>query len=70
MANLLGQLEAGDFRNGLRAAIEEDPGVHVHWYGKLEAKPGRKMGHLNVAGGTELVARARAARERFYRAWR
>ena len=23
------------------------PGVHLHLYGKAEAKPGRKMGHYN-----------------------
>ena len=45
MANLLGQEGAGDFRTGLTAALE-DPRVHVHWYGKAEAKPGRKMGHV------------------------
>ncbi len=28
------------------------PGTHLHLYGKLDAKPGRKMGHLNVTGTT------------------
>jgi len=26
------------------------PGTHLHLYGKLDAKPGRKMGHLNITG--------------------
>ena len=69
MANLLGQEGAGDFRYGLRAAIQGDPGVHVHWYGKAEARPGRKMGHINAVG-LDCKARAVAARERFYVAWR
>jgi 5-(carboxyamino)imidazole ribonucleotide synthase len=68
MANLLGQDGAKDFRCGVRAALE-DPGVHVHWYGKAESRPGRKMGHLNVLGAN-AVERAEAARERFYSAWR
>ncbi len=68
MANLLGQAGAGDFRFGLAAALE-DPGVHGHWFGKAESKPGRKMGHLNVTGGENLVERARLARDRFYSAW-
>jgi len=68
MANLLGQPGAADFRNGLQAALD-DPGAHVHWYGKVESKPGRKMGHLNVSGGENIVERAKAARERFYTAW-
>jgi 5-(carboxyamino)imidazole ribonucleotide synthase len=66
MANLLGQEGAGDWRNGLRAAVEGDPEVRVHWYGKTESRPGRKMGHLNVTG-EDCVGRAKAARERFYR---
>jgi 5-(carboxyamino)imidazole ribonucleotide synthase len=68
MANLLGQPDAGDFRTALRAALAT-PGVHVHWYGKAEAKPGRKMGHLNAVGDN-AVARAIAARESFYETWR
>jgi 5-(carboxyamino)imidazole ribonucleotide synthase len=67
MANLLGQKNATDWRLGLAAALE-DPAVRVHWYGKAEAKPGRKMGHLNVCG-SDAVNRAKAARQRFYAAW-
>ena len=26
------------------------PGQFLHWYGKQEAKPGRKMGHINFIG--------------------
>ena len=67
MANLLGQEGAGDFRRGLAAALEV-PGVHVHWYGKAEAKRGRKMGHLNAVG-EGCVDRAVQARDAFYAAW-
>ena len=28
------------------------PGIHLHLYGKLDARPGRKMGHLTVTGGS------------------
>ena len=41
------------------------PGTHLHLYGKTEARPGRKMGHLTVTGKTvpELEATAlKAAR--------
>ena len=68
MANLLGQPGAGDFREGARAAIQGDPSVFVHWYGKTEAREGRKMGHINAVGD-ECVARAKEARRRFYEAW-
>ncbi|HTQ09396.1 MAG TPA: ATP-grasp domain-containing protein [Fimbriimonadaceae bacterium] len=68
MANLLGQPTAGDFRQGIYAAVENDPAIRVHWYGKVESRPGRKMGHLNAVG-EDCLQRAKAARERFYQAW-
>ncbi len=68
MANLLGQQGAGDYQNGLRAAIKGDPAVFVHWYGKADPRPGRKMGHINAVG-PDCRARAIAARDRFYAAW-
>jgi 5-(carboxyamino)imidazole ribonucleotide synthase len=67
MANLLGQPGAGDFRDGLRAALTANPKAKVHWYGKASSKPGRKMGHLNLPGGTQ--DEARAARAAFYAGW-
>ncbi|MFM2035094.1 MAG: hypothetical protein RL459_359 [Pseudomonadota bacterium] len=36
------------------------PGTHLHLYGKLDAKRGRKMGHLNVTGSTPAQVRATA----------
>ncbi|MBL8086634.1 MAG: ATP-grasp domain-containing protein [Chthonomonas sp.] len=68
MANLLGQLDARDWRSGLQAALEHDPGVAVHWYGKLKSSPGRKMGHIN-ATGPDALARVKSARDAFYAAW-
>ncbi len=38
------------------------PGVHLHLYGKLSARPGRKMGHLTVTGETLEQVRETAAR--------
>jgi 5-(carboxyamino)imidazole ribonucleotide synthase len=58
----------GDFQTGIEAALMAEPNAHFHWYGKSEAKPGRKMGHLNVRGDRD-GKRAAAAREAFYRAW-
>lgn len=69
MANLFGIEGAGDWRRGLVAALEADPGIRFHWYGKEEARPGRKMGHIN-ATSLDPVARAVAARDRFYQAWK
>ena len=45
MINLLGDLWAGGEPKW--AAALAIPGVRLHLYGKKEARPGRKMGHLN-----------------------
>jgi len=68
MLNLLGDLwfVAGD------RPIEPDwarvlaqAGVHLHLYGKTDARRGRKMGHLTVTGASpaavEAVARSAAS---------
>lgn len=63
MANLLGDLwQDGEPRWDRALAM---PGVFLHLYGKAEARPGRKMGHLTTIGDTaeDATALARAARE-------
>lgn len=62
MANLLGELWAGGEPRWERALGLAD--VKLHLYGKAEARPGRKMGHLTALGTTaaEAVARVSAAR--------
>jgi 5-(carboxyamino)imidazole ribonucleotide synthase len=42
------------------AAVLALPGTHLHLYGKLSARPGRKMGHLTVTGASVDAARATA----------
>jgi 5-(carboxyamino)imidazole ribonucleotide synthase len=56
MANLLGDL----WHKGLPdwAAALAQPGIKLHLYGKLEARPGRKMGHLTATGATPLESEA------------
>jgi 5-(carboxyamino)imidazole ribonucleotide synthase len=60
MLNLLGEvwLADGAPRDPPWAAVLALPGTHLHLYGKLEARPGRKMGHLNVTAATPQQARA------------
>jgi 5-(carboxyamino)imidazole ribonucleotide synthase len=48
MINLLGDLWA-DGEPRWEEALRR-PGVRLHLYGKAEARPGRKMGHLNCLG--------------------
>ena len=38
------------------------PGTHLHLYGKLQPKAGRKMGHLNITGASAEAVRAVALR--------
>ena len=68
MANLLGDLWAGSEPNW--AAALALPDVSLHLYGKAEARPGRKMGHLTALADTPdaAAARVRAAREALFRA--
>ena len=57
MANLLGELWAsGEPRWESACAV---PGVALHLYGKKEARPGRKMGHLTALAATPDEARRR-----------
>ncbi len=58
MVNLLGDRWAGGEPDWAIALA--DPAAHLHLYGKREARPGRKMGHLTVVGtdAAEVTARA------------
>ncbi len=62
MANLLGDLWQHGTPNW--AAALALPGVKLHLYGKEEARPGRKMGHLTALADTpeEAERRVRQAR--------
>ena len=65
MLNLLGDLwfdAQGRERAPDWAGVLALPGAELHLYGKTEARPGRKMGHLNVIGATAEDARANARR--------
>jgi 5-(carboxyamino)imidazole ribonucleotide synthase len=56
MANLLGDLWADGEPRWTDALAR--PGVGLHLYGKRDAKPGRKMGHLTALGDTAEAAAA------------
>lgn len=48
MVNLLGLAELGVDYSAKCAALAALPEAHLHWYGKKNAYPGRKLGHLTV----------------------
>lgn len=60
MVNLLGKTSQAP-------TWELSPDVHLHWYGKSENRPGRKMGHLNTVAKSadEALRRARKAERKF-----
>jgi 5-(carboxyamino)imidazole ribonucleotide synthase len=67
MLNLLGDVwfdASGKPRSPDWQAVLALPGTHLHLYGKLEARAGRKMGHLTITGaditGVKAVARQAA----------
>jgi len=62
MANLLGDVwEQGEPNWAAALAL---PGVKLHLYGKSEARPGRKMGHLTALADTPAEAAKLALRAR------
>ena len=46
MLNLLGGKRASTL------SWQTPPGIQLHWYGKNESRPGRKMGHINAQAKT------------------
>lgn len=66
IANLLGDLWVAADAPSAEAALAE-PAARLHLYGKHEARPGRKMGHLSTVGTTadEALRRVQDAYDRF-----
>ena len=65
MLNLLGDLwfdAAGQPITPAWSAVLALPGTHLHLYGKLDARRGRKMGHLNITGSSVEAVRTTALR--------
>ncbi|MGB3741194.1 MAG: 5-(carboxyamino)imidazole ribonucleotide synthase [Castellaniella sp.] len=65
MLNLLGNLwfdAQGAQREPDWAGVLEIPGTRLHLYAKTEARPGRKMGHINIVGATASELQARIGR--------
>ncbi len=48
MVNLLGYEYSQDDYLAKRQQLGQIPQAHVHWYGKTESRPGRKLGHVTV----------------------
>lgn len=66
MINLLGDLWNQDGTEPNWSEAFEDSSVALHLYGKSQAKPGRKMGHLTMTGDSteDLIKRLTSARKK------
>ena len=65
MLNLLGEVwfdASGQPRTPDWQAVLSQPGTHLHLYGKLEARAGRKMGHITITGAEVAGVQAAARR--------
>ena len=63
MLNLLGDVwfdAQGQARTPDWQAVLRLPGTHLHLYGKLDARAGRKMGHLTITGADVAAIKATA----------
>ncbi len=63
MINILGDRDGAAEPKGMEAA-ETIPGVKVHFYGKMETRKERKMGHLTATADTLEEAHANAEKAR------
>lgn len=71
MVNLLGYEASHSDYLAQRQRLAQLPHAHVHWYGKAESRPGRKLGHVTVLlqageGRTEAAAIAREIEALWY----
>ena len=48
MVNLLGYEKSHDDYQEKRNKMAQIPDSYIHWYGKTESRPGRKLGHVTV----------------------
>lgn len=57
MLNVLGDVWGPQGESPAWDRVLALPGTHLHLYGKLSARKGRKMGHLNITAATPQAAR-------------
>ncbi|MBD0336005.1 MAG: 5-(carboxyamino)imidazole ribonucleotide synthase [Cyanobacteria bacterium Co-bin13] len=68
MVNLLGFESASSDYAAQRKALSHLPHSHVYWYGKSQARPGRKLGHVTLCleSGEDPTAVVRAVEDLWY----
>lgn len=69
MVNLLGYEHSHSDYATQRQQIAALPNAHVHWYGKTESRPGRKLGHATVLLDTPSRQMAMAVAQQIEAIW-
>jgi 5-(carboxyamino)imidazole ribonucleotide synthase len=69
MVNLLGFEHSDSDYLVQRQQLAALPQAHVHWYGKTEARPGRKLGHVTVLLEQKNAAMATAIAQQIESLW-
>ncbi|MFO0139404.1 MAG: 5-(carboxyamino)imidazole ribonucleotide synthase, partial [Cyanobacteriota bacterium] len=73
MVNLLGRDGTQEHDEADCQALAALPGSHLHWYGKSESSPGRKLGHLTLllesSGNAALQQEAQAKLQEVRSIW-
>ncbi|NET88478.1 MAG: 5-(carboxyamino)imidazole ribonucleotide synthase [Kamptonema sp. SIO1D9] len=60
MVNLLGYEHSEEDYSEKRQKLAQIPQTKVHWYGKTESRPGRKMGHVTILVGDRGLSEEQA----------
>ncbi|AFZ34829.1 5-(carboxyamino)imidazole ribonucleotide synthase [Stanieria cyanosphaera PCC 7437] len=69
MVNLLGyEYSENDYLN-IRNELAAIPNSYIHWYGKNQSRPGRKLGHVTVLLQKEELFQAKQIAEKIESIW-
>ena len=69
MVNLLGYEDSASDYHSKRERIASLPQTFVHWYGKTQSRPGRKLGHVTVLLKEGELSRAKAIAKQIESIW-
>jgi 5-(carboxyamino)imidazole ribonucleotide synthase len=69
MVNLLGYESSQSDDQDKRDRLAAIPQAYVHWYGKSESRPGRKLGHVTVLLDRQDLQRAEAIAQEIEAIW-
>lgn len=69
MVNLLGYEHSHSDYLPKRQQLAQLPNCHLHWYGKTESRPGRKLGHVTLLLDTPDKSQAQALAQKVESIW-